>query len=407
DTPIALISLVDKDRQWFKSALGIAIKQTDLDISMCKYAVSETRPLIVEDASKDPRFCDYPSVKGDPHIRFYAGIPLISPRGYSLGTLCVIDHKPRQLDGKQLEALQTIADQVVLQMELRREQNDLQSSLALQYGLSSELGQVLDSALDMICTMDAQGCFQQISANSSRILGYEPKELLGKSYLDLVVPDDRPKTIEMASNILSGLFTREFENRYITKSGNIVHMMWSAIWSKEANLFFCVARDITARKHQEEFGTNQAKVLEQIAVGASSNEVFEQISHLLEGQIDGCVCSIMLLDKEGKHLSGAAGPNLPAAYMEKIEGLEVGPSVGSCGTAVFLRQNVFVEDIQTDPLWAYFKDIAAEHKLRACWSIPFYSGSDKVLGTFAVYFHSPRKPQPEELKLLAACSHLA
>src|SRR5690606_25303478 len=142
------------------------LKQTDIDVSMCKYAVSEGKPLIVEDASKDLRFSDYLTVTDDPHIRFYAGILLISPRGHSLGTLCVIDHKTRQLDEKQLEALQTIAGQVMALLELRKKRFDLESALAIQYNLSSQLERVLDSALDMICAIDAEGIFRQVSASS-------------------------------------------------------------------------------------------------------------------------------------------------------------------------------------------------------------------------------------------------
>src|SRR5690606_20229375 len=108
--------------------------------------------------------------------------------------------------------------------------------------------------------------------------------------------------------------------------------------------------------------------------------------------------------KEGEHLLSTAGSGLPVEYMEAIHGLKIGPNVGSCGTAVFLRQNVIVEDIQTDPLWADYKHIAAQFGLQACWSIPFYSSSEKVLGSFAVYFKYPKKPSTSQLQLLAACS---
>lgn len=384
DTPIALITLIDSDRQWFKSAVGLKIKESGLEVSMCKFVVRDQVPLIVNDASKDPRFADYPPVKDEPHVRFYAGIPLITPRGNSIGSFCVVDFVPRELDAGQLEALNTLAEQVMLRLEMRRNQSALLNSLENQHDLTSQLGRVLDSALDMICTIDAEGRFKKLSASASHVLGYEPEELVGKLFIDYIVPEDREKSNEMAASIIAGSFTRDFENRYIKKNGELVHIMWSAIWSDEAKQFFCVARDITDKKHFEKFGNSQANILKQIAAGAPAHEIYEKIIHMLDDQIIGSICSIMLLDEEGEHLLSTAGSGLPTEYMEAIHGLKIGPNVGSCGTAVFLRQNVIVEDIQTDPLWADYKHIAAKFGLQACWSIPFYTSSDKVLGSFAV-----------------------
>ncbi len=119
DAPIAMVSLIDRDRQWFKSKIGIAPSQTPRENSFCAHAILGTEPLQVEDTTTDPRFADNPFVRGDPHIRFYAGAPLINPRGFGLGSLCVIDRKPRQLSPQQLSSLKLLAAQVVQHLELR------------------------------------------------------------------------------------------------------------------------------------------------------------------------------------------------------------------------------------------------------------------------------------------------
>jgi GAF domain-containing protein len=125
NAPVALISLVDEDRQWFKSRIGLTITETSRDISFCAHAIMRDGLFIIPDAKKDPRFKDNPLVTGPQKIRFYAGAPLITPDGYSLGSLCVMDNRPRDLDEEQREALRVLAHHVVSQLELRRHAREL------------------------------------------------------------------------------------------------------------------------------------------------------------------------------------------------------------------------------------------------------------------------------------------
>ena len=120
EVPIALISIVDEARQWFKSKVGLEQQQTSRDVAFCAHAILQNEPFVVRDATKDRRFADNALVTGEPHVRFYAGIPLINPEGLALGTLCVVDHQPRQLSAKQQEALQALSRQVMALLELRR-----------------------------------------------------------------------------------------------------------------------------------------------------------------------------------------------------------------------------------------------------------------------------------------------
>ncbi|MGB3615893.1 MAG: GAF domain-containing protein [Elainellaceae cyanobacterium] len=129
DAPIALITLVDGDRQWFKSKVGLDVDETSRDVSFCAHAILSDETMVIQDALQDDRFTDNPFVTCVSGIRFYAGVPLMTPRGYLIGTLCVVDREPRELSDYQLKTLEALARQVVTQLELQRVSSQLAGAL--------------------------------------------------------------------------------------------------------------------------------------------------------------------------------------------------------------------------------------------------------------------------------------
>jgi len=148
------------------------------------------------------------------------------------------------------------------------------------------------------------------------------------------------------------------------------------------------------------------RILEMIAKNALLEDILTSVARLAESQVEGMLCSILLLDGEGRLRHGAA-PSLPEAYFKAIDGVLIGPKVGSCGTAAYRREPVIATDLLADPLWEDYRDLATRHGLRACWSTPFFSRQGNVLGTFAMYYRTPRIPASAETQLLGVATHVA
>jgi signal transduction histidine kinase/GAF domain-containing protein len=155
------------------------------------------------------------------------------------------------------------------------------------------------------------------------------------------------------------------------------------------------------------FDAAQRSVLEGIATGKPLGDVLLAIVRLIESQASGMLCSILLLDDEQKHLRHGAAPSLPAEYVRAIDGVEIGPSAGSCGSAAALGAEVVVEDIATHPAWAAYRDLALALGLVACWSTPIFAPDRSVLGTFAMYYRTKRGPTAVERQWVDVATHLA
>lgn len=151
----------------------------------------------------------------------------------------------------------------------------------------------------------------------------------------------------------------------------------------------------------------QKEILESIVAGRGLADPLTAICLLAERESGDMLCSILLLDPDGVHLRHGAAPSLEFKYSRLVDGLAIGPAVGSCGTAAFRREQVIVEDIATDPLWAAYRDVATVYKLRACWSTPILNAARQVLGTFAMYYREPRKPSPEHAALIEMATQTA
>lgn len=181
-TPIALISLVDAERQWFKSRVGLDASETPRELAFCAHAINGETLFEVDNTLLDPRFCDNPLVTSAPDIRFYAGMPLSDGQGHNLGTLCVIDRQPRHLNDEQRQALRLLAEQTVQLFELRLQARRQHEQAALHKAMFRSAG-------NAVLVTDLDGMIQQASSGVATLLGYDPEQLQGQP-LELLLPQN-------------------------------------------------------------------------------------------------------------------------------------------------------------------------------------------------------------------------
>jgi hypothetical protein len=167
------------------------------------------------------------------------------------------------------------------------------------------------------------------------------------------------------------------------------------------------ASDVTQREFSVALIEGYSSVLETIARGGPLGAVLAELVRTTERLSRGMIGSVVLLDADGRRLRHGAAPNLPPAYWRALDGLEIGPAVGSCGTAVYLGRQVIVADIANDALWKTFRSHALPHGLRACWSSPILCRAGKILGAFAMYYREVRRPDERDQRLVRAATYLA
>lgn len=255
-TPIALLSLIDSDRQWFKANVGLTgIAETPREVAFCDHAIRDEALMEVADARLDPRFTANPLVTGSPDIRFYAGAPLVMASGERIGTLCVIDRQPRQLSDAQREALRHLARLTVQALEMR--ERSIEQSLAVRSEHERAVAEserrfraILDVQSELVSQSTPQGRLVYVNPAYAAFFRTSVEALVGSSLYDHVLAEDREAVRERLSRVLSDGVVVRSENRMVSPSGEERWVSWTntrQVTDDGSVLLHSTGRDVTAR----------------------------------------------------------------------------------------------------------------------------------------------------------------
>jgi PAS domain S-box-containing protein len=256
---------------------------------------------------------------------------------------------------------------------------------------------LIEQASDAILIANEKLQFVEVNKRAVSMFGYTREEFLQLNAGDIAVneKDELPFKFTDLSDDKSEILEQNFR----CKNGTLLPVELNGSKMYNGN-YLAIVRNVSGRKKLEKIISGERQVLEMIATGTDIDTILKKILSNYEALSERAVCSILLLDEEGKFVKTPIGPGLPDAYNKLLVGFPVGPENGSCGTAAYRKEMVIVTDITTDPLWAKYIRYLESFDLIACWSCPILDMNNKVMGTFAIYYHEIREPTADDIKLI-------
>ncbi len=267
---------------------------------------------------------------------------------------------------------------------------------------------IFENVQDIFYQTDYSGRIIEVSPSVENYSGYSRETLIGTQISDFYYFTN--DYFKLCKKLEENGEVNDFEVRMKTKTGNLVYASVNAriVFDRDGKPIATegTVRDISKRKQAELLESEQRRILELISQGkASQTEIFVAITQIAEARFPNIRSSILLLD--GSTIRHGAAPSMPDDYNALIDGLQIGPFAGSCGTAMYRKERVIVEDVNSDPLWADFRHLGKEYGFSACWSHPILDTRENVLGTFALYSEQPGRPSEAEILLIESMAHLA
>jgi PAS domain S-box-containing protein len=439
NTPVALVSLVDEKRQWFKACVGLDVLETPRDSAFCAHAILQDPMLEVCDAHVDERFADNPLVLGAPAIRFYAGVPIRTRDGHALGTVCVIDFVPRRLDDEQRWILRALAEQASAQFELRRLAMEAADVLRVLEDERVLLRSVLHAATEYaVIGTTPEGTINLFNQGSEKLFGYDAEEVAGRPMLELFVDAVELATRATALGIAPGFeVLAELARRSevdgcewtcIRKSGErfpaAVTVTAKRSTSNDSAGFICIARDLTreraAERERHRLADEQTAraaanrsvarlarlhdVAVALAPALTSREVFDILVEKASAAVEAQSAALMVFNNDDTILELVAARGLSDDAIRALHALSL-----TIGLPIVdaLREGrpIFLENVPRDACYREYADLRQMQGDQSVIAVPLLA-EGRSIGGFCFGFAEPRTFDEEDRLFVLALGHL-
>ena len=446
DVPVAAVSFVDDDRQWFKAAIGSPFCECPRQHSFCAHAILEDDVFVVPDATRDPRFAANPLVTGGTQVRFYAGAVLRAPGGQALGALCVVDTRPRELDERGRGILRDLAAMTMDALALRtrnlllQEQHDLvqdrrdalteingvlQAEIAQQKRVDRErrrseerYRQVFNRGSDQAIVHDGEGRIVDVNATTCETLGYTREELLALEINDIAEPQVSPEIRRMWQE-LPASEVATFQAFHRRKNGTLlpVEVRLSVLETAEGRRFLGLARDVTERRKQDALLQTRARQQQAIAqLGIATlradaahgddalDRLFTEALILARETLQIEMCSVLERLPEANLFAVRAVHGLLEETQGKVITVDAG-SGSPIGCALLTREPVVVDDFRTD---ARFEQpgLLRAHGITSALVVVIHAGGEQPFGALNAYSRRPQQFSADDVSFLQTLANI-
>jgi diguanylate cyclase (GGDEF)-like protein/PAS domain S-box-containing protein len=342
-----------------------------------------------------------------------ASLELGSDEEPALGRIYVLAQTPREVTARELGALRVVAGRLVRAIQLRVDRAGDAPSIARRARLELTAGftrNVFDGTTNGMVVLDLEGRFAYLNRRALEMGGYAEHEVVGAHFSLILPPENRDAMQALFHRTITlGERVQAIDTQILRKDGQRAFVKFSAGPVERDGRVVAVsitAEDITERIRTERLLDTQRRLLETIALHPDLDTMLAELAAAVEAQ-STALCSIILLEPDGETMRIGAAPSLPEEMIAAVNGLKIGPAVGSCGTAIYRRAPVITRDIRTDPLWVPFRELMETHGIRSSWSAPFFDERGAVLGTLAMYAPQPAMPTEWDFRVIAFATHLA
>jgi PAS domain S-box-containing protein len=385
--PMALVSLVDADRQWFKARIGLEAAETPRAIAFCAHAILKPEVMVIPDALADARFATNPLVTAQPRIRFYAAAPLVSPDGHALGTLCVLDRVPRDLRREQAQALQALSRQAVGQLELRRSRAALSRATLAAEAEEDQFRSLFEHSIDAILLATPEGKLLAANPEACRMFGRSEAELCAIGRPAILDPDDPKLHALLAERERAGAFRGEL--LFKRKDGSRFPGEISSAFYQDRSgqkLASVTIRDVSERKRAERRTAAEHAVTRVLAECATLAEAAPRVLRALCENLGWSTGALWRVDRQARLLRCEEIVHLEPSTAGELERASRGRTLAS---GVGLAGRVWSSG---QPVW--MAEIPA-------LALPIRLGAD-VLGVMEFFSREPHAPEEASLRMMAA-----